>query len=289
MKKIELVLNDMEETRILLNGNFYNLNSIKYPSIGAPDLKIMSKILDYNVFYHGLAGKDGVPEILADTFIEELDLELSTKLIRMSRTKTLSFHLGNYKRDYKVDEMLKNLVENMNYLRANLPLENIEYISLENMEVNVLKEVINPEFITKAIELTDTYFLLDITHAYLAANILKVDPLEYIISLPLDKVKEIHFSGTMHKDNKIYSHIKCRQQDYALLEKVLPLLPNLERVILEYGTPAFKDKQNRNRTKFSLSLPRVSYGNLNSVAYKDLKHIVKNVTRILEQNDYYVI
>lgn len=285
MKNLNLILNDMEETRVLLESESLNLNidSIKYPSISSPKIENLEDINAKTIYYHGLCGLKVVPDLLSDNFKNELDINTTNQMIEISKTPTLSFHLGNSKLNISKEQMLTNLKGNMEYLVEHLNLENIDYISLENMEANVSTVVITPEFINEAIKITNTYFLLDIAHAYIAANILNMDPFEYIKKLPLNKVKEIHFAGTKKADYKIYSHIRCTKHDYELLEKILPLLPNIESLTLEYGTPAYKNKNNPNRTKFSLSLPRVSYDKLNIIAYQEIITQINIISKILKR------
>ncbi|MEG0521742.1 MAG: DUF692 family protein [Clostridia bacterium] len=283
-KKIHLVINDLEETRLLVKENKIQVDFSKYPSLAAPSISIMQGI-QTKILYHGLVGFHGIPDILSASFINELDLKQTAELIKYSNTPTLSIHLGDNIDNVSQDEMLNILQKNVKFVQDMLVTDNIRYISLENMELNSPKECVDPLFISNAIKVTSCNLLLDTAHATISANTLGMTVYEYLDLLPLDKVKEVHFSGTKHADGKIYSHIRARKHDYELLEYVLKRTTP-EFLTLEYGTPKYKLRVNPNRTKFSLSLPRVAYAEINESAIQELLSQYNYILNLLNKLGY---
>lgn len=98
------------------------------------------------------------------------------------------------------------------------------------------RESCEPEFITELCEAGDCGFILDIAHARISAQNLKIDVYKYLDALPLSKVIEIHLSGIL--DNAPIgfwdSHTKLEENDYGLLKYVLNKT-NPEIVTIEYG------------------------------------------------------
>ena len=93
------------------------------------------------------------------------------------------------------------------------------------------------------LESADTDFLLDIAHAQVAASVLKLDVHQYLDRLPLQKVRQIHVSGTRPKNGVLYdAHEELQEDDYRLLRWVMDR-SNPEMVTLEY----FKHKDSLER------------------------------------------
>ncbi|NDL66763.1 DUF692 family multinuclear iron-containing protein [Anaerotalea alkaliphila] len=116
-------------------------------------------------------------------------------------------------------------------------LENIDYSPFYNREVT-LPEVVDPGFIADLCEKADVGFLLDLSHAKVSAYHLGMDIYDYLEQLPLERMKEIHLSGThcSRKYGEEDVHDALTEKDYELLEWILEQkMP--EVVTLEYGWP----------------------------------------------------
>lgn len=100
------------------------------------------------------------------------------------------------------------------------------------MKVSVLLENIEPigqyhwwcqaEWIGHICLKTRCDFLLDLGHARVAAEALEMDVQEYIIRLPLQRIRQIHVSGVRRKAGKLFdAHELLEEEDYRLLEWML--------------------------------------------------------------------
>lgn len=79
-----------------------------------------------------------------------------------------------------------------------------------------------PEFVRKVLSATGCGLLLDLAHARISAEVLHVDVHDYLVSLPLDLVVEIHVSGPRKEQGFLRDrHDRLAREDYRLLEWVL--------------------------------------------------------------------
>lgn len=110
-------------------------------------------------------------------------------------------------------------------------------IALENMDYHpggAYEHVCKPEFIAQALKLWDAGLVLDIGHAVVSSFVYGMQPRDYIAGLPLERVKEVHFS---HAQGNFDLHGLPEEEDYRLLEFILSV-SSPEYLVLEYyGDP----------------------------------------------------
>lgn len=95
--------------------------------------------------------------------------------------------------------------------------------------------IADPEFIAEALDRTGAGFLLDVGHARVAAWHRGVDAREYLESLPLDRVVEIHAAGPVMVDRQLRDrHGQLSEEDYQLLKLAIEKA-DPATVTLEYG------------------------------------------------------
>lgn len=274
MKNFDIALNDTLETRLLLSTMLVNVKYLKYPSIQKPCEEIFSEIHHRKIFHGVIAKYDKLPDIFSNDFIFNIDVEKTKYFFKHSSYPILSMHIGDNLDNLLDDKCLENAVKNINFIRENLETD---CIALENMEFLSNLNTLNPEFITKLINKTNTMFLLDTAHATIAANLLNMDIYEYINKLPLNKLCEIHFSGTQIDGNNILSHIKAREEDYKLLEYILNI-NTPETITIEYG---LYDKEYS--SKLLNSFPKVSYSKINIEALNEILYMYYRINKLREK------
>ena len=97
--------------------------------------------------------------------------------------------------------------------------------------------VCNPKFITKVFGNYDINMVLDIAHAFVSAENMKIPFSDYINSLPLNRVTEIHLSKPAYdSDWECWRdmHNIPNDYEYNILRRVLKILPNNPYVVVEY-------------------------------------------------------
>jgi len=94
--------------------------------------------------------------------------------------------------------------------------------------------------ITEVIRETGCGLLLDTAHALLTCRHLGWDVREYISSLPLDQLKEVHVTGTAPEKAKHMDSLQMRDEDWELFAWLISLIRNDKAaepwvVAFEYG------------------------------------------------------
>ncbi len=100
-----------------------------------------------------------------------------------------------------------------------------ERLILENVPFrpngNVLRAWVDPSLIRGLVEETGCGFLLDIPHARISAHYLGVDERLYMLSLPVERVRELHFTGVQTFGELLLDHLPALDGDWRALEWVL--------------------------------------------------------------------
>ncbi len=166
--------------------------------------------------------------------------DLLRELMAVSGSPYLSTHLDVQAGDFddvpSSEQMLTRFTENAEALRAitggGILLENIPYFPWGKSDVRVVA----PEFIGEALRRTRADFLLDLAHARVSAGHTGHDFGPYLDALPLERVIEAHLSRPrLEADGMRDRHLPLEDEDYALFQRLLPRLPRLQTVALEYG------------------------------------------------------
>jgi uncharacterized protein (UPF0276 family) len=80
----------------------------------------------------------------------------------------------------------------------------------------------DPRMLSEVIEATGSGLLLDLAHARIGAQAMKMEVHELIKLLPLERLQQIHVSGPRWRDGVLFdAHQSLQEEDYALLEWVL--------------------------------------------------------------------
>ncbi len=161
----------------------------------------------------------------------DADFARAGKLALETNTPFVNFHVVSYDRDfpelptdadepsmartfcdwliYDVEDAAKRLGKDR------VILENIPYFAAAG---EFHRHSVDPAIITRAVQETGVGFLLDLSHARIAAHYLGVEPRTYIESLPVADLRELHVTGVrMHKD-RLADHMDLAEQDWAFFE-----------------------------------------------------------------------
>ncbi len=96
--------------------------------------------------------------------------------------------------------------------------ENVPYYGLKG---DMLRPGVLPEVLREVCEKTGCGLLLDISHARIAAHHLGMDERDYISSLPVDRVRELHFTGLHTLDGELRDHLPILPTDWPVLDWAL--------------------------------------------------------------------
>jgi uncharacterized protein (UPF0276 family) len=131
-------------------------------------------------------------------------------------------------------EAVATVAGNVAELKRALPglpilLENIAYpFALPGAEMS------EAEFVRAVVEEADAGLLLDLENVHANARNHRYDPIEYLESLPLERVGEVHLAGgVVHDGQYVDSHTRpVPEESWALLEWLVPRTP-VRAVIIE--------------------------------------------------------
>jgi len=84
-----------------------------------------------------------------------------------------------------------------------------------------LRYATDSQVFTNVIRDTNCMLLLDLAHARITANALGIDVKKYISNLPVDRLVEMHITGTKFYNGVLEDHFELDEEDWALLEWAL--------------------------------------------------------------------
>lgn len=179
---------------------------------------------------------------------EQFNRELVSEIIELTNPPYLSTHLEaaldffpsfkkeqhNYDQGLK-RKMLERFLNSIDWVKkaTGLPLlvENFPYYSWSRH----YKLGSDPAFISEVCEAGDCGFLLDIAHARCSAWNFGISIEQYLKSLPLSRLVEIHLAGVKLRTEGVRdTHTKLADEDYQLLGLILGKT-SPETVTIEYG------------------------------------------------------
>ena len=153
----------------------------------------------YQIIGHGVCTSIGSTDPLDMTYLKEMRIFLDE-----INSPWASDHLCFTKVDHTnlndlipipfTEESAQNCIERLKIIQNELGrpfmFENVtRYMTVSDREMS------EAEFINRIVDRSGCGLLLDITNAYLNSNFHKYDALEFIKSLPLDHVGQVHLAG----------------------------------------------------------------------------------------------
>jgi len=186
-------------------------------------------------------------------FRESISIPALREALDLCRPRYISAHLEHYSHVHpRPEEFIDRLASDVKFVSdlTGLP------VHLENTFCRVPEPgramnaacVCDPFFIRKALARTGSKLLLDLAHAQVAAWLRGESALEYIMSLPLELVDEIHVNSPAMVDGELRDkHVEMTEEGYSLLSTVL-LHSRPKTVTLEYGGlgPTFENRSDQN-------------------------------------------
>lgn len=167
--------------------------------------------------------------------LEQQDvLAVTRRALELTRAPWLSVHLGfsaesvtfqdgmqpaseTLGREQLIPRLTANIGALKDVLEVPLLLENLDYNA-----TGAYEHLCEPEVISAVLGATDTYLLLDLSHAQVSASRLGYTVDGYLAELPLGRVRQLHVSGPRRVGHTLADvHEVLRPEDYEVLERVL--------------------------------------------------------------------
>lgn len=188
---------------------------------------------------HGLActARPGEPG-----FSSAFDRRRFRQAVRLTRTRWVSVHLESVcagSGGFAEARFLQALAGDIALIRrtAGVPvlLENTHFYRSRTGLQDNHPATCDPVFIARALAAAGSDLLLDIAHAQVAASARGEAATEYLLGLPLNRVREIHISGPVIVAGELRDrHEEIAADGYELLGLALKA-SKTELVTLEYG------------------------------------------------------
>ena len=186
--------------------DFFEIISENYMLGGGRSLEILDRILEhYPVIQHGVSLYFGSLDP-----IDKKQISALKKLAERTKTPFLSDHLcwGSFDGSYSHDllplpytsEAVKNTADRIKYVQECLELP----VAVENVSSYLEytdSEMTEWEFLTEVCELADCGMLLDVNNVFVSSRNHSFDPIQYIESIPLERVAQIHIAGHSEHGN----------------------------------------------------------------------------------------
>lgn len=185
-----------------------------------------------------------------------LDWARIERLLRRTDTLYVNMHLAPRALDFqdmpldtsdpaKAEQLFEAMLADIQRVAAHFGAERV---ILENVpwdpdpKYAIPRPVIEPDFIYRIVNESGGALLLDISHAHISAKVLGIDVRDYILRLPVDRLRELHITGLEYDTarNLWGDHFAMREDDWALTEWALAKIHAGEwarpwAVALEYG------------------------------------------------------
>ncbi len=188
--------------------------------------------------------------------IEQMDMESIEHFLTQTGTHYVTMHLAPRASDFddmpldtcdpaKTEQLAEAMLEDITGLARHFGPEKV---ILENVpwdpepKYAIPRPALETDIIRRMVYESGCGFLLDTAHARIAAKYLGVDERDYIASLPVDRIRELHITGLkFNNEAELWQdHFAMTDEDWAIAEWVMGHIHAGEwaepwALVLEYG------------------------------------------------------
>src|ERR1700728_2033382 len=180
--------------------DWFEIISENFMCDGGRPLRVLNQILEqYRVVQHGVSMYFGSSEKLNREHLKKLK-----RLVKRTKTPWLSDHLcwgsidGTYSHDLlplpytweAVEKTAARIREVQDFLEIPVAVENVS-----SYAEFALSEMTEWEFLNEVVERADCGILLDVNNIYVSSVNHDFNPYDYLNSVPVDRVAQIHIAG----------------------------------------------------------------------------------------------
>ncbi len=221
---MKLAVNYSTQAAVLLRNKTIQLDYFKCPDW--KDLIAEAQVhLPVAVHFNLIAGNGR---------LKRTDWDLIKRIKEQTNTPYVSLHLESTTKDFPgydpenlsrkqehkvMDTIRKDIHKALEvFTPSQVILENVPY---RGRLGRVLRSVVEPENISRLIHDTGCGLLLDISHARIAAHFLDLRLDDYLNQLPIQHIKELHFTGLHPYNGWLQDHLEALPGDWPILDSVL--------------------------------------------------------------------
>ncbi len=161
----------------------------------------------------------------------EADWDMIGRLLEQTATPYINLHLSpsvtNYpdivsnrptptQAEQVIDQMLRDvMLAVQRFGPERVIVENVPYRGSAGKKI---RTAVEPEVIQRIVQESSCGLLLDISHARITARSLGLDERDYMSSLPVNRLREVHFTGLHWLDGRWEDHLPVLEEDWPVLE-----------------------------------------------------------------------
>jgi uncharacterized protein len=166
--------------------------------------------------------------------VQKTDWGLVERLLEQTGTDYVNLHLASEGSDFPgialdtrcteerrlvIDRLIEDVQSAVSRFGADrVIVENVPYRAGEG---TVLRPAVEPDAIGEVLAETGCGLLLDISHARIAARYLNMNERDYMAALPVDRLRELHFTGLHNLNGQWQDHLPVLEDDWPVLDWVL--------------------------------------------------------------------
>jgi uncharacterized protein (UPF0276 family) len=188
-----------------------------------------------------------------DQTLAQADWELVQRLREQTDTPYVNLHLEPTPRAFPdipidsaephhLEQVVRGLVAEIAPVARMFTPEKVilENVPWRRHKGQVLRLGVEPLVIRRVVEETGCGLLLDISHARIAAQEMGLDERLYMLQLPTQRLRELHFTGLHLLNNRLKDHLEVLKTDWPFLEWVMERIRQQEwaqpwLLAFEYG------------------------------------------------------
>jgi uncharacterized protein (UPF0276 family) len=138
----------------------------------------------------------------------------------------------------------------------------VENVPYRGEDGSVMRPAVDPDAISEVLTETGCGLLLDISHARIAARSLEIDERDYMAALPVDRLRELHFTGLHNLNGYWQDHLPVLEDDWPVLDWGLGCIRRGEWALpamlaFEYGGVGEKFSWRSDETVIAEQAPRL--------------------------------
>jgi uncharacterized protein (UPF0276 family) len=166
--------------------------------------------------------------------MEAVDWELAERLLAQTDTPYVNLHLEPRRKDFPAydnashdpaqdEAVIARMIADVGAAAQRFGAERVivENVPYRGTEHKVVRACVEPAIFSQVLEETGAGLLLDISHARIAAHALGIDEREYMERLPVERIKELHFTGIHRIEGRLQDHLEALPEDWPVLEWAL--------------------------------------------------------------------
>jgi uncharacterized protein (UPF0276 family) len=221
---MKLAVNYSIPTADLLRKRQIEIGLLKCPAWD--DLIVEAKEIHPIYVHFPLAVGRGIGDAIDTETGQRADWKKVESLLQQTGTRFVNVHLDSLRKDFPgipastadpahVEMLTERTIVDLSAVAERFGTDCVIAENEYDFGSCMMHPVLSASFIRRIIEETHCGFLLDLSHARLAARVFGTDPREYISGLPVEHIREIHVTGIQRLEGHWLEAVRRCDPDLA--------------------------------------------------------------------------